>query len=86
MSNATNDTTVKVGTIIRTVCLALALVNQLLSNAGYAVLPIKDDQIEAIITTGFTIGMAVWNWWKNNSFTKNAIAADNYMAQLKSSK
>lgn len=86
MSNTTNNTTVKVGTIVRTVCLALALVNQLLSNAGYAVLPIEDAQVETIITTGFTICMAVWNWWKNNSFTKNAIAADNYMAQLKAGK
>lgn len=79
----TNDLTVKTGTIVRTICLFLALINQLLSNAGHAVLPIENEQVETIVTTGIMIGIALWNWWKNNSFTKPAIAADNYMAALK---
>lgn len=79
----TNDLTVKTGTIVRTICLFLALINQLLSNAGHAVLPIEDAQVEIIVTTCITVGVALWNWWKNNSFTKPAIAADNYMAALK---
>ena len=84
MSNTnTNNLTVKTGTIVRTVCLFLALINQLLSNAGHAVLPIENEQVEIIVTTGITIGVAVWNWWKNNSFTKKAIAADKYMETLK---
>lgn len=82
MSN-TNDLTVKTGTIVRTICLFLALVNQLLSNAGIAVLPIENEEVETIVTTGITVGMAVWNWWKNNSFTKKALAADAYMEKLK---
>ena len=86
MSNTTNDLAVKTGTIVRTICLALALVNQLLSNAGHAVLPIENEQVETIVTGVITVGVAVWSWWKNNSFTKNAIAADNYMAKLKAGK
>ena len=82
MSN-TNDLTVKTGTIVRTICLFLALINQLLSNAGHAVLPIENEQVETIVTTGIMIGVALWNWWKNNSFTKKAIAADKYMETLK---
>lgn len=76
--------TVKTATIVRTVCLFLALINQLLSNAGRAVLPIEDEQVEIIVTTCITVGVALWNWWKNNSFTKPAIQADKYMAALKS--
>ena len=76
--------TVKNATIVRTVCLFLALINQLLSNAGYAVLPIEDEQVEIIVTTCITAAVAIWNWWKNNSFTKPAIQADKYMAALKS--
>lgn len=82
MSN-TNELNVKTSTIVRTVCLFLALVNQLLSASGRAVLPIEDSQVEVVISTVITIGVAVWNWWKNNSFTKPAIAADAYMATLK---
>lgn len=81
-----NELTVTTATIVRTICLALALVNQLLSNAGHTVLPIENELVETVVTSCITLVVAVWNWWKNNSFTKNAIAADNYMAQLKAGK
>lgn len=68
--------TVKTDTIVRTVCLILALVNQLLSSTGHAVLPIADEQVETLVTTVITIGVAVWNWWKNNSFTQAALEGD----------
>lgn len=68
--------TIKIDTIVRTICLALALVNQLLSNAGHAVLPIADEQVETLVTTVITIGVALWNWWKNNSFTQAALEGD----------
>ena len=86
MSNTNNtDLSVKTSTIVRTICLALALINQLLTAAGHAALPIEDEQVNVIVTTLITIAVAVWNWWKNNSFTQKAIAADAYMAQLKQS-
>lgn len=71
------------GTIVRTVCLVLALVNQVLSATGHAVLPIEDAQVETIVTTLFTVVMSVITWWKNQSFTTEAKQADEYMAQLK---
>lgn len=77
---------VKTETIVRTVILALALINQLLSATGHAVLPIQDEQVETMITTGATILASLWAWWKNNSFTKAAIAADNHLADLKGGK
>ena len=77
---------VKTETIVRTVILALALINQLLSATGHAVLPIQDEQVETLITTGATILASLWAWWKNNSFTQAAIAADNHLADLKGGK
>lgn len=74
---------VKTDTIIRTIVLALALINQLLSVSGHAVLPITDDQVETLVSTGATVLAALWSWWKNNSFTRDAIAADQYLAALK---
>lgn len=64
------------GTIVRTLILSLALINQSLSMAGHSPLPIQDDQVETIITTGWTIIASLIAWWKNNSFTKIAIEAD----------
>lgn len=60
-----------------------ALVNQILTTTGHAIIPITDDQITQIITLGFTIGASLLAWWKNNSFSKQAIEADEYMKSLK---
>jgi SPP1 family holin len=74
---------IKTDTIIRTICLALALINQLLSAFGKSPLPIKDEQVEVLVTTTFTVAAALWAWWKNNSFTLPAIKADEYLEQLR---
>ena len=82
ITNPTNRT-VSVGTITRTAVLALALINQILSALGKSVLPIESAQLEQLISTGFTVGAALAAWWKNNSFTPEAIEADEFMARLK---
>ena len=77
---------VKTDTIIRTVVLAVALLNQALTLSGRSILPITDDQISELISLVITVGASVWAWWKNNSFTPAAIEADAVMAELKSGK
>ena len=67
---------VEAGTIVRTICLVLALINQVLVMSGHSILPIEDAAVEAIVTNIATIVTAVAAWWKNNSFTQKAIAAD----------
>lgn len=74
---------IKRDTLIRTIILVLALVNQILTSTGHSILPITDDQVADVITLAFTIGTSVWAWWKNNSFTKAAIEADDVMAKKK---
>ena len=74
---------IKAGTIVRTVVLILALINQILLNTGHDVLPISDDDINTIVTTLLTVGAALVAWWKNNSFTKSAIKADEFKETLK---
>ena len=73
----------KTSTIIRTLCLILALINQILSAIGKPLLPIEDAQIETVVTETALVITALWSWWKNNSFTKNAIVADEYLKELK---
>ena len=75
--------TITAGTIARTAILGLALVNQVLSITGHAILPIDDTQVESLITTGWTVIAAVAAWWKNNSFTAAAQAGDQTMKALK---
>lgn len=73
-------------TIARTAALALALTNQVLSATGHAMLPIESAQLEQLVSTGLTVAAALISWWKNNSFTPEAIEADDYFCKLKEHK
>lgn len=73
---------VRTDTIIRTIVLVLALINQVLSATGHKLIPIDDDQIEELITLSITIIASLVAWWKNNSFTASAIKADAYKKEL----
>lgn len=75
---------VKTETIVRTIVLVIALANQALAIAGKEAFPVTEDQVYQVVTLIVTVGASVWAWWKNNSFTKNAIEADKVLDQLKS--
>ena len=77
-----NDTHCKISaaTLARTAALALALTNQVLSACGKPMLPIESATVEQLVTTG------LMGWWKNNSFTPEAIKADGYLEQLREKK
>lgn len=72
-------------TIIRTAVLALALVNTVLEMTGHSILPIDDEMLSELISLLFLAASSVWAWWKNNSFTENAVKADEYLNDLKES-
>lgn len=78
---STNNVKFKISTatIVRTVCLLLALLNLLLSSLGKPMLPIENATVEQFITALATIVIALVNWWNNNSFTQEAIKADNLL-------
>lgn len=71
------------GTLIRTLCLLLALVNLGLETAGKKIIPITDDQISGTISFIFTVITSITGFWKNNSFTDEAVIADELMHELK---
>ena len=73
---------IKVATMTRTAVLILALANQISLIVKCDFAPVDDAQLEQLISTGMTVGAAIWAWWENNSFTKEAIAADNYLDSL----
>lgn len=78
-----NKEKITTGTIIRALCLILALVNLTLETMGKRIIPITDDQISELVTLVITIATSIVGFWKNNSFTQEAIIADGIMHELK---
>jgi SPP1 family holin len=64
------------GTIVRTVLVAVGIINTILQAAGADTLPFAPEQIDAVITAVYDAVVSAWALWKNNSFTAEAIAAD----------
>lgn len=77
--------TVSASTVARTAVLLLALTNQILSAMGKPILPIESSTVEQLVTAGITSVAALVSWWKNNSFTQAALAADEVYEQKKNS-
>ena len=75
---------ISAGTIARTIILGLALFNQVLAAAGHCPIPIEDEVINTMVTTGWTVAAAVLAWWKNNSFTEAALTGDAVKDEMKS--
>lgn len=70
-------------TIIRAIVLFVTLVNTILTMSGKNPLPFAEDELYTWLSAAATVAATLWAWWKNNSFTSAAIAADEYMAELK---
>lgn len=70
------------GTIARTIAVIAVLINQFLIMFGKEQLPFTEDEIYQGVSMVLTVGATLWAWWKNNSFTKEAIEADKYRENL----
>lgn len=78
---------ISASTLARTAALALALTNQVLSAVGKPpCCPSRAPQLEQLISSGLTVAAALASWWNNNSFTPEAIEADDFMTRLKQQK
>lgn len=74
---------VKTGTIIRTIVLAIVLVNNIITMNGLNPLPFSEDELYEIVSGIATIAASIWAWWENNSFTRAAIKADEEYERIK---
>lgn len=70
-------------TIARTAVLFTALVNQVLTIIGINPMPFSDNEVYETVTLIITIAASTAAWWKNNSFTQNALKADEILNKLK---
>lgn len=69
--------------IVRLVVLVILLANQALIVFGLNPLPFSEEQIYEAVSSVATVVVALWAWWKNNSITKEAQEADEYLQELK---
>lgn len=72
------------GTIIRTIMLAIVLMNYILQRLGIDVIRISENQITDAIETLISIAVIIVAWWENNSFSDKAKKADAFLKILQS--
>ncbi|MGM8364320.1 phage holin [Virgibacillus sp. W0181] len=61
------------GTVIRTVTLILALINQFFVTIGKSPLPIDSELVEQLTAMFFTATTSITAWYKNNYVTKTGL-------------
>ena len=66
-------------TISRTAVLVFALVNQALTISGLNPLPFSDNEVYEGVSLIISCAASLWAWWKNNSFTQQALRADEFL-------
>jgi len=76
----------KTETIVRVGVLIVTLANAVLAFIGKTELDISENTLYTVATLITTVGASMWAAWKNNSFTKEAKEADEYMKELKNNK
>lgn len=76
-------TQVKTETIIRTIVTGVTMINMILTVFDINPLPWSEEELYSGLSAIAAAVSAVWSWWKNNSFTKEAIEADNLLKELK---
>ncbi len=55
--------------ITNVLILVVALTNAILQMLGINTLPIENEELSAIVSGIFLVGMALWNTWKNRNVT-----------------
>ena len=73
------------GTIARTISIVLVLVNIVLKQFGIDAINVSESEILSLIEAVIEVAIIVVSFWKNNSFTQNAIKADEFLKTLKGS-
>lgn len=72
------------GTIIRTIALAVVLLNLLLKALGKPLIEFDEGSVLVWLEYIIEVAIIVVTFWKNNSFSPAAIKADEILKQLKS--
>lgn len=72
----------QVGAVVRLLVLVIAWLNQIAVTFGGYTVPHVSEEAIYLIATAITLAVSVYAYWKNNSWTPNAKAADAVMTVL----
>lgn len=73
------------GTIVRGIMLLLVVINMVLKKLGISVLNADESAVAVFVEMAIEISVILVSFWKNNSFSENAIRADEFLKELKES-
>lgn len=71
------------GTIVRTIVLAMVLLNLLLKALGKPVIDFDEGSILYWLEFAIEIAVIIVTYWKNNSISPAAIKADEFLKELR---
>ena len=74
---------VTVGTWVRLAAMVLTVVNMILAETGHNPISVSDDELYSIVSLALMVAASVAAFWKNNSFTEAAQAADSVLNETK---
>lgn len=74
------------GTITRTAVLVVSIVNLVLNATGHSTLPFTSAEVSGAIADIFMIVASLVAWWKNQSFTEEAVLSDMWLRKMKAKK
>lgn len=73
------------GTIVRTIAILLVIVNMVLKHFGLDVINVDESAILTFVEILIEIAVIIVGFWKNNSYSENAIRADKFLKELRAS-
>ena len=73
------------GTIVRTISMLLVIVNIILERMGYDIINVDESSILTLVELLIEIAIMIVGFWKNNSYSENAIKADKFLQTLRTS-
>lgn len=72
-------------TIVRTILIVLVIINFILERCGIDVIPTDEGTISMFVETLIELAVIVVGFWYNNSFSPNALKAQEYLNNLRES-
>lgn len=70
------------GTIVRTILLLITIANMALQHFNTDMIKVDEESVASIVEYIVQIAIIVVGFWKNNSYTDNAIKADEFLKKL----
>lgn len=74
---------ISTGTIVRTIMMAIAVINTICAALGFTTIDIDENTLYTIITGVFDVITLVVVWWKNNNFSKRELALEEVRKAIK---